>query len=192
MDQDANFSWKTYEEFLTNLSTCLRDASGFHNAVRERPVNQVKSYGRGKAVLMNLSPQWYNAFRVGGAIPAQKREVFMRHIAEAGVVPWVRMKDAAEKEHGYEITYWSKPGVANSPGRTLLFVCYNPEITGNSLGGGNADGLKTAQLPVTVQFRGEVNGLRDERTGKELGNGREFPLDWKQNEALVLSFAARN
>ena len=104
----------------------------------------------------------------------------------------LRIKDAAEAAHGYEITYWSKPGVGNAAGRTFLFVCFNPEITGNSLGGGNAEGLKTAQVLVTLQFRGEVKGLRDERTGKELGNGREFPLDWKQNEALVLSFAARN
>ena len=25
VDQDANFSWKTYEEFLTNQNTCLKD-----------------------------------------------------------------------------------------------------------------------------------------------------------------------
>ncbi len=191
VDQDANYSWKTYEEFLSK-NTSIRDASGFHKAVRAMPVGHVQSHGRGTAVLMNLSPQWYNAFRVAGVVPAQKREVFMRHIAQAGVTPQVRIKGAAETEHGYEITYWSKPANAGIPARTLVFLCYNPEITGSSLGGGNSDGLKTAKVPVILQFRSEVKGVRDERSGKELGSGREFTLDWKQNEALVLSFAAQN
>ncbi len=188
VDQDANYSWKTYEEFLTNKNTSIRDESGFHKAVRAMPVNQSHKFGSGTAVLMNLSPQWYNAFRVAGAVSAQKREVFTRHITSAGVTPWVRIKSAGETEHGYEITYWSRPADAKGPARTVVFVCLNPEITGNSLGGGNSEGLKTAKIPVTLQFRAEVNGLRDERAAKELGKGREFTLDWKQNEALVLSF----
>ena len=38
VDQDANFGWKTYAEFLTNGNTCLKDPSGFHKAVRDMPV----------------------------------------------------------------------------------------------------------------------------------------------------------
>ena len=189
VDQDANYSWKTYDEFLTNNSTCLRGTGGFHKAVRSAPEDHVQAHGPGKAVLMNLSPQWYNAFRVAGAEPAQKRDVFMRHVREAGVAPWVRIKDAAGAAHGYEITYWTKPAVGNTPGRTLVFVFFNPEITGSSLGGGNSEGLKTAKLPITLQFRKDIQGVRDERSGKELGSGTELPLIWKQNEALVLSFA---
>ena len=113
----------------------------------------------------------------------------MRHVRDAGVAPWVRIKDAAGAAHGYEITYWTKPAVGNTPGRTLVFVFLNPEISGSSLGGGNSEGLKTGSLPVTLQFRKDIQGVRDERSGKELGSGTEFPLIWKQNEALVLSFA---
>ena len=65
-----------------------------------------------------------------------------------------------------------------------------PEITGDSLGGGNSQGLKTARLPVTLRFRDEVKNVRDERAGKVLGDGREFRVAWKQNEAVVLSFDA--
>ncbi len=32
VDQDANFGWKTYKEFLTNANTCLKDASGFQQS----------------------------------------------------------------------------------------------------------------------------------------------------------------
>ncbi len=188
VDQDANYSWKTYEEFLTANNTSIRDPSGFHKAVRTMPVSNTIPYGNGTAVLMNLSPQWYNAFRGAGAASARKRETFIQHLATAGVVPRVRIKDAAEAVHGYEITYWKQTG--QDANRTLLFLILNPEITGDSLGGGNSAGLKTATVPVTLQFRNPVKNLRDERSGKELGNVREATLDWKQNEALVLSFAS--
>ena len=189
VDQDANYSWTTYEEFLTRKNTCVRDPSGFDKAVRSMPVDHVQQYDRGSAVLMNLSPQWYNAFRGEGATAALKRDTFLKHLTPAKVAPWVRIKDAGQLEHGYEITYWSQPPDSQTAGRTILFLCLNPEITGNALGGGNAQKLKTAQVAVTLQFRDEVSQLRDERSGKELGAGREFSLLWKQNEALVLSFA---
>jgi hypothetical protein len=188
VDQDANFSWKSYEDFLTNRNTCIKDESGFHKAVRSMPVAHVASPGRGKAVLMNLSPQWYNAYRVSGAEPARRRDTFMRHIAAAGVVPWVRIAGAGEREHGYEITSWNQPPAGARPARTILFVCQNPEIHGTSLGGGNSAGLKTAVLPIKLRFTREIRGVRDERTGRPLGEGREFAFDWKQNEAIVLSF----
>ena len=189
VDQDANYSWKTYDEFLTNKNTAVMDTSGFHKAVRTLPVNQTHKYGSGTAVLMNLSPQWYNAYRVAGTAQAAKRDTFMQHLKGAGVTPWVRLKGAGDREHGYEITYWSKQE-AGHPARTILFVGLNPEISGTDLGGGNSIGLKTATLPITLQFTRDIKGLRDERTGEERGNGREFPFDWKQNEAVVVSFDA--
>lgn len=184
VDQDANYSWKTCREFLTNKNTCILDDSGFHKAVRAQPTNQVKAQGKGRAVLMNLSPQWYNAYREAGFEAAMKREVFMRHVADAGITPWVRLADAGEREHGYEITYWKLPS-----GRTLLYLCLNPEIRGTSLGGGNSVGLKSSTLPAKLRFNKPVQHMRNERSGQELGNGREFMLEWKQHEAVVLSFA---
>jgi hypothetical protein len=56
VDQDANYSWKTYEEFLTKENTSTKDASGFHKAVAALPVSHAHAFGQGKAVLMNLSP----------------------------------------------------------------------------------------------------------------------------------------
>ena len=46
-------------------------------------------------------------------------------------------------------------------------------------------------LPITLQFTRDIKGLRDERTGKDRGNGWEFVFDWKQNEAVVVSFDSR-
>jgi hypothetical protein len=183
VDQDANFSWKTYESFLTNGNTCVKDASGFNKAVRDMGVVKVSKVGKGSAVLMNLSPQWYNAYRVAGFDAAAKRETFMKPVAAAGLKRWVQLKGAGQREFGYEITYWAKDG------RTIVCVCLNPETSGSSTGGGNSVGLKTETVPVTLQFTAAVAGARDERTGKDLGAGSEFKFDWPMNQAIVMSFA---
>ena len=183
VDQDANYSWKSYEEFLTNKNTCIQEPNGFHRVVRNMPTEHVAKMGRGKAVLMNQSPQWYNAYRVAGADSAKRRDVFMHHVTNAGIEPWVRIVNADEREHGYEITYWSHPS-----GRTLLFVCLNPEIRGTSLGGGNSVGLKSDTIAIKLRFEHQVSNVRDERSNLILGDGREFEINWKQNEAVVLSF----
>ena len=139
-DQDTNFTYKTYQELLTNGNTSIKDASGFDKAVRKMGVDHVNTYGKGKAVLMNLSPQWYNAYRQAGFGAATKREVFMKHVKAPASTPWVRIQGASGKEFGYEITYWTKGD------RTIVFLVTNPEVTVTELGGGNAAGLKTDKV----------------------------------------------
>ncbi len=101
VDQDANFGWKTYREFLTNQNNCLRDSSGFNKAVRKLPVATVNHFGKGRAVLMNLSPQWYNAFRKSGYNEAIRRGTFMQHVVAGAGQPWVRLAGTGEREHSY-------------------------------------------------------------------------------------------
>jgi hypothetical protein len=181
VDQDANFSWKTYEGFLTNKNSCVKDASGFNKAVRNAPTAHVNVFGQGKAVLMNLSPQWYNAYRTSGIEAARKREAFTKYIPAK---PRVRLKGADERSFGYEIAYWQKDG------RTICFLTFNPEVEGNELGGGNSAGLKTDAIPVTLEFANAVRNVKDEQRGKALADGREFSFRWKMNEAVVISFDA--
>ena len=183
-DQDANYNFKTYDQLLTNANDSIRDASGFDKAVRKMGVNHVHKFGKGTAVLLNLSPQWYNAYRVAGINPATKRSVFMKAIHDAGINRWATLKNAGEKEFGYEITYWTLGG------RTYLFVVMEPETRVTNEGGGNAVGLKTDATRVTLEFAGPIKDAINERTGESLGAGRAFPLDWKLNEALVISFAS--
>ena len=186
VDQDVNFGWKTYAEFLTKGNTCIKDASGFHKAVRAMPVATVNQRGKGKAILMNLSPQWYNAYRTAGFEAAKRRENFIRHMSHE-VRRWVEIEEAGAAEFGYEITYFRKLD-GKSDGRKVLFVCWNPEIGGSETGGGNAVGLKTGTLDITLKFAKQVTGVRDERQGKSLGTGTQFKFRWARNEAIVLSF----
>jgi hypothetical protein len=184
VDQDANFDWKSYEEFLTRGNTCLKDGSGFHKAVRAMPTATVSRAGKGTAVLLNLSPQWYNAYRVAGAEAAGKRETFMRHVTAGGGRRWAEIEHAGAAEFGYEITYFRLRN-----GRTGLFLCHNPETAVSELGGGNAVALKTGAVDVTLAFAKPLRNVRDERRDRNLGNGERFTLSWTRNEALVLSFA---
>jgi hypothetical protein len=183
-NQDINFSYRTFEQLLTNGGTSIKDASGFNKAVRKMGVDHVAWFGRGTAVLMNLSPQWYNAYRVQGAAAAARREMFIKHVRAAGATPWIRIRNAGQREFDYEITYWTNGG------RTIVILVTNPEITVTELGGGNAAGLKTDKLPVTLSLAGTIKDVRNERTGQKLEDGKEFKVDWPQNEAVVLSFAS--
>jgi hypothetical protein len=182
LDQDTNFNWKTYQDFLTRGNTCIRDTTGFDRAVRAVGTGKVQRVGKGTAVLLNLSPQWYNAFRAAGPEEAAKRSTFIAPVEAGTGRRWVRLQAAGGKAHGYEITYW------RNKGRTVVFVCMNPEIAVSSTGGGNSVGLKAEVLPVTLTFAGKVSGVRNERSGKALADGSEYRFDWKMNEAIVLSF----
>lgn len=179
-DQDANYNYKTYRDLLTNTNSCLTEECGFNRAVRKMPVGNVNPFGKGKAVLMNLSVQWYNAYRIAGSEWAAKRSVFMDPVKDAGVERWIEL--AGEAVYGYEITYWKNNG------RTLVFVCYNPEIEVSMLGGGHATDLKSSESKILIRFNRPVNDVRDERTGQRLGSGNEFNVRWRMNEAVIISF----
>ncbi len=146
IDQDANFTYPNYQTFLTNHNTCIRDASGFNKAVRNMGVGHVARYGAGQAVMMNLSPQWYNAYRSQGAEAAQRRSIFMKPVSDAVGQPWAAVVATKGAAFGAELTCWDKAG------RRTLFVCQNPEVVGTQTGGGNAAGLKTDRIPITVHF----------------------------------------
>ena len=185
-DQEANYQYKSVERLMTNANTCIRDASGFNKAARNMGVVKVNKVGKGTAILMNLSPQWYNVYRSKGPDQAARRAVFMKPIHDAEVSRWVEIKNAGAKEFGYETTSW-RQGT-----RTILFLIDNKTVAATDVGGGSAVGLATDTIPVTLAFAKPVKNVLDERTGKALGAGNEFPMQWKKNEACVISFDASN
>ena len=182
VNQDRHYNWKTYAAMLTEGNTCLEGPEGYHRAVRAMPNPAPRRVGSGTAVLLNQTPQRYNAYREAGHAASLRRSTFLDPVL-ARVAPWVGLRGAGDAEHGHEITAWRKAG------RTVVCLVQNPEVTGSETGGGNAAGLKTGTVPVVLRFAGDVADARDERTGRPLGSGREFPLSWTRNEAVVVSFA---
>lgn len=183
VDQDANYEYRSYKAMLTNGSQNIMDAGGFNKAVRSMPTEISRKHGKGHAVLMNLSPQWYNAYRLDGPTGAARRDTFMKYVALADLKRWVDIETIGNRSPTYEITYFKR-----SDGRTVLFVCSNFEVTGNQEGGGNAAGLKNEAIDITLRFVYPVMNVRDERTGSDLGKGDLFRFRWNQNEAIVVSF----
>ncbi len=180
VDQDANFYYSNFATFLTNGNDSIMDPSGFYKAVRNMPVMNVNDYGEGRAVLMNMSPQWYNAYRnMSWDTAAEKRSVFMDFVHDAGLDRWVEIEGAGAAEHGYEITYWRQDG------RTIVMVVLNPEDLVSS----SVVGLREGVTPITLKFDTPVLDVRDERAGTSLGDGMRFDFDWAVNEAVVLSFS---
>lgn len=187
VNQDITWSQAgKYKEFMTKANKSVMDPCGFNKAVSKAKTKINNKVGKGQAWFMNLSPQWYNAYRQsGGFEESKKRAVFMDPVKSAGVKRWVEIKDAGEAEFGYEVAYWDKDG------RTILFLVMNPDSRKTALGGGNSVGLKIKKLDVTLSFAKALKDVKNERTGKSLGDGKEFKVTWQQQEAVVLSFAGK-
>lgn len=78
----------------------------FSKVVSGMETERVNRFGKGKAVLMNQSPQFYITSR-------HKRDTFMKHV---GIKRWVE-----GEMDGHEITYWRKGD------RTIVFLVLNQE-----------------------------------------------------------------
>jgi len=179
-DQDAGYSYKKYRDLFATLDCRLED--GFAVAERRLPTQTVRKAANGTAVYVNLSPQRYLQYRQEGTATDAQREVFLKHLAAAGVRPWVAVTSGGRRPQDAEVTYWSKGG------RTLLFVVQNAAVTGSSQGGGGAEGLVQETMPMEVEFSAPVRDVIDERTGKRLGDGSRFRFEFRTAEAVFLSF----
>ena len=87
---------------------------------------------------------------------------------------WVRVTG----DPHLEVTYWTKGD------RTLLFVVQNPVL--------RADGTRRVEhgkVELEIRFRQPVKDVVNERTGKKLGAGDVFRVEYDRAEAVLLSIA---
>jgi hypothetical protein len=181
-DQDAGFSYKKYRELFATVKCTLSD-DGFAVAERRLGPGKVNRPGHGRAVYLNLSPQRYLQYREEGTATDQQRRALVQHVTEGGAKPWVAVRDSERKRPANcEVTYWSKGG------RTMVFVVQNAAVTGSPTGGGGAEGLVARKVPITVWFAQPVRNVIDQRSGRKLGDGNRFPLEFNTAEAVFLSF----
>lgn len=180
-DQDAGFSYRRYRDLFATVDCRLE--AGYAVAEKKLPTQVVRTVGSGKAVFVNLSPQRYLQYREEGTATDELRNVFMQHVASAGVHPWVAVTDEnGRRPRNLEVTYWTKDN------RTLVFVLQNAVVTGSALGGGGAEGLLDQKTTINVRFREAVQDVVDERAGRNLGDGRRFTFDFNSVEAVLFSF----
>lgn len=183
-DQDAGYSYRRYAELFGTLPVELQD--GFASAEKRLPVHTVSPIGEGRAVYVNLSPQRYLQYRQDGVADPSRRDVFVRYVRDAGVVPRLQVTGPdGKRPRDIEVTTWRKDG------RMLCFVVRNAEVSGSAVGGGGVEGLRNWRGPITVRFPEHVRACRDERTGRVLGDGDTFTFDFVPTEAAFFSYGAR-
>ncbi|HKI01244.1 MAG TPA: beta-galactosidase trimerization domain-containing protein [Thermoanaerobaculia bacterium] len=179
-DQDAGYGYKRYRELFETLRPRLHQ--GYAVAERDLPAASERQAGKGLAVYLNLSPQRYLMERQEGTADAERRRPFLDPIRRAGVTPWIEARSLG-RPIPLEVTYWSKGD------RTLVFVLQNVPISGSATGGGGAEGLVEARVPIEVRLAAPVAGARDERTGRPLPAGGRFSFELDTAEAVFFSFA---
>lgn len=176
-DQDQGFGYRRFRELFETVQPRLHQ--GYAVAERKLPVGSSRAAGRGRAVYLNLSPQRYLALRQEGAATAEARRPFVEPL---GVSPRITAKATGRPLH-LEVTSWSKGE------RTLVFILQNVPISGGAAGGGGAEGLAEAKVPVEVRLAGPVTDVRDERTGRKLPDGDRFTFELDTTQAVFWSFA---
>lgn len=180
-DQDAGFSYRRYRDLFSTVDCKLVD--GYAVAEKKLPTQVVRTVGSGRAVLVNLSPQRYLQYREEAAASDELRDVFLQHVRDGGVRPWISVVgDDGQRPRNLEVTYWRKGD------RTLIFVLQNAAVTGSAVGGGGVTGLIHRSTNISVCFRQDVHDVVDERNGKKLGDGRQFTFTFNSIEAVFLSF----
>jgi hypothetical protein len=112
----------------------------------------------------------------------ERRRPFLAPLQRAGVLPWIEVHSLGHPLP-LETTYWSKGD------RTFVFVLQNVPIAARATGGGGAVGLAAGEVPVEVHLAAPVRGVRDERTGRKLPDGRRFTFRLEAAEAVLFSFA---
>jgi hypothetical protein len=184
-DQDAGYDFKRYRDLFATLKPRLE--RGYAVAERRLAVGTGRAAGRGRAVYLNLSPQRYLQYRQEGTAGEEERRPFLEPVlraGRAGVAPWIEVTSNGRRPAvPLEATYWSKGG------RTLVFVLQNVPIASSPTGGGGAEGLAAATIPLEVRLAAPVHGVVDERTGRKLPDGDRFSFRLDTAEAVLFSFA---
>ncbi len=140
---------------------------------------------KGKAVYLNLSPVAYTYERYH---PKQTSwpELVRGLLAEAGVKPRAKVIHAQsnEPEMITQCLYWKVGG-----NRTALCLVKNLFRSAQIDAAGQTQGnISSETTKIRLVFAKAVKGLKNERTGKVLGDGKEFEDTWVTCEANVYTF----
>ena len=137
----------------------------------------------GRNVLLNLSPIGYLLRR-----PKHEGEAWASGVAsllkEAGVVPRVTVLENGHPAPQTEAIFWKNPD------RMTLCILRNLDRKASIDGFGSAQGsLGDGKIPLKLSFATAVKDLRNERTGRVLGDGRTFDDELTPWEANVYTYA---
>ncbi|MCY3021984.1 MAG: beta-galactosidase trimerization domain-containing protein [Planctomycetota bacterium] len=136
----------------------------------------------GTAVYLNLSPIGYLLKR-----PANEAKEWLPFVAgllkQAGVEPRLKLEVRGQPAHATEPLFW-KNGE-----RMTLCVVRNLDRKASISGFGTAkEGMGEGNVKLKLLFAKPVKALKNERTGKDLGDGKEFEDEFTPWEANVYTY----
>lgn len=180
-----------------------RDDNGF--VVYERglqPVGNAKAQGisegaasgisyqfqAGRAYYANWSPLSYLLVRSdeGGQLYRSRiGEQLQARTGErvAPLVPRVRVLNDGKEMPLAERLFWTKNG------KHYLCIVMNPLRQANVNNAGSVSGIVSSEpITINIEFRDALTGLKNERSGRVLGNGKSFSDRWVPCEANIYSW----
>jgi len=139
----------------------------------------------GRAIYLNLSPIYHCVDRYDPKAAGRWPGLITSLVAEAGIKPRARVLRAdGRPEPIAECIYWRLPN-----GRKVLCVVKNVFRQATISSAGKAYGKVSARpTKIRIEFAAPVKGLKNERTGRVLGDGVVFEDSWITCEANVYSF----
>lgn len=150
--------------------------------IRSPAFNVSRSAGKGQAVYLNLTPMEY-LLRRGTASGQAYRDLLTSLLARVGRTPRVQVRRGRSADPLIERLFW-KTG-----DRTTLCLIHNALRAAKVDPAGEAVGVRLGGAePIRLEFTRPVSGLRNERTGRDLGNGTTFEDTWVPCQANVYSF----
>jgi hypothetical protein len=140
---------------------------------------------KGRAVYLNLTPVAYTYERYNPKMTCWP-ELITGLLAQANVKPRAKVihVDTGDSEAITQCLYWKVAG-----GRTALCLVKNLFRSAQIDAAGETVGRITSEpTRIRLVFASPVKHLKNERTGKDLGNGGEFEDTWTTCEANVYTF----
>ncbi len=145
---------------------------------------QERKSGKGMACHMNVAVTEYCLVRLNdcaGCAAYIKPATDL--LDRAGVKAWVSLSVGGKKPDIAEVVYWEKDG------RVIVCVIKNPLRFASEHGATKTEGVSKDTVKLTITFDGEKKNVKDELAGKELGSGKTFTVDWKLDEAAMITFS---
>jgi hypothetical protein len=137
----------------------------------------------GNAIYLNLSPIGYLIKR-----PANESKEWLPFVAGllkgAGVEPRLTLQLNGQPAQQTESVFWK-----NGAKMTLCVLRNISRAATISTFGESKDGLGDAKAKLKLSFAIPVKALKNERTGKELGDGKEFEDEFTPWEANIYSYS---
>ncbi|MCM8540374.1 MAG: beta-galactosidase trimerization domain-containing protein, partial [Lentisphaeraceae bacterium] len=167
---DKNYRRNFIEAGAIEWPKCKRTRNGMIIACR----NQKTLTNKNNAHLLNASIVNYLPLRDKQDIAEQYLKPIKDIFTKAEVTPRVKVLVDGKPASNVEVTYW------NNGNYFVFSVMGNPLRLSDEFGGKTFYGKEAKTSKVKLIFTKSAKSATDQTTGKDLGNGKEFTIEWDQ------------